>query len=116
MSSDRREEIQREIALQRAAVARKEGACPICQKSDRMIESLKPGEMTCKRCTESFPKVIPVMKKTVRALPRSLRKAYRSKNQAHVKSEIDKAMSMGFSKAEILSDFKNWQKHMEFVE
>ena len=115
MSSARRAAIQREIAQRKAVEARREGACSICQKSDRIIETINR-ELKCKRCDVLFPKTISPMKRTSRALPRGLRRSYRSKNQEHIKQEIDKAMGMGFTKAEILADFKSWKKHMEFVE
>lgn len=113
------EDIAREIAMQKAAAARKEGACPTCQQTDRVIVALKPGEMKCKRCDTTWPRVISVVPKPKGKkgpLPRYLRRAYRYKNKEQINREIEKAIAEGFTKAQILADFKKWQETQEFIE
>lgn len=49
-------------------------------------------------------------------LPRSLRRAYRSNNESHIKEEISKALEQGFSYEHIREDFEDWKSTMEMVE
>lgn len=48
-------------------------------------------------------------KREQRILPRSLRRAYQSKDKQHIEKEITKAISGGFTKQEIHADFQKWK-------
>ena len=73
-----------------------------------------------KKIAETMPLTFKALKKQknkkLRILPRSLRRAFRSKNKQHIEQEIAKAMGMGFTKAEIKDDFLKWKQEKEFIE
>lgn len=73
-----------------------------------------------KKLSETMPETFKALKKQknkeMRNLPRSLRRAYRSKNKQHIQQEIAKAMQAGFTRADIRKDFMRWKQEKEFIE
>ena len=51
-----------------------------------------------------------------RSLPRSLRRCYASNNKSLIEAEVVKALSKGYTYAEITADFKKWKEGQEFIE
>ena len=65
---------------------------------------------------EGYKTMIKEQRRKERILPRSLRRAYKSKNEAHITKEIGRAILKGFTKEEIKADFLKWKEDRQFIE
>lgn len=65
---------------------------------------------------EGYKSMVKDQRRSEIVLPRSLRRAYRSKNEGHIKDEIFKAMQKGFTYKEIRTGFLKWKEDQQFIE